>query len=60
MPDDPHEECDGHDGQEHPQSNRRVEAELGVRHGDTTRRDLALDLPLCDLANWLILHRSVP
>ena len=40
MPDDPHEECDGHDGQEHPQSNRRVEAELGVRHGDTARGDL--------------------
>ena len=32
VPDDSHEECDGHDGQEHPQADRGVEAELGIRH----------------------------
>ena len=35
MPDDPHEERDGHDGKEHPQPDRGVEAQLGVGHCDT-------------------------
>ena len=40
VPDDSHEECDGHDGQEHPQPDCGVEAELGIRHFDAVRGDL--------------------
>ena len=59
MPDDPHEERDGHDGQEHPQPDCGVEAELGIRHCDAARGGLVALCGFFDFVeiHWIYLHK---
>ena len=59
MPDDAHEERYGHDGQEHPQPDCGVEAELGIGHCDAVRGGLVALCGFFDFVDihWIYLHK---